>query len=252
MNPYETHGVNITKEEPKKWIGDCPFCGKEKHWAAFKDTLQYSCFVCGRTGNLYTFMKWLINVSVSQTQSVDYANLSSHRGLPETSLKRFRVCKSTLTDEWLLPTFVRKDEGKLSCVNIHRYINTSKGWKLFGTPTCKQHLYNTDSIKSDSKPLIITEGQWDCMALDLILRKVKERSKYELIAVPGANIFREEHVGFLAGREVILCYDNDEAGDRGMKRVIAEAEKMVETPLNLSYLQWDSSKATGFDIRDLL
>lgn len=251
MNPYETHGVNITKEEDNKWIGDCPFCGKEKHWAAFKDDFRYSCFVCGVKGNLYTFMKWLINVSIPQTQDVDYADLSQNRGLDESVLKRFRLCKSILSDEWLLPTYTRQ-QGKLSCVNIHRFVNTGKGWKLFGTPTCKQHLYNTDSIKSDSLPLIVVEGQWDCMALDFILRQVKERSNYELIAVPGANIFREDHAGLLSGREVILCYDNDEAGDKGMKRVIAEAEKLVDTPLNVSFLQWDVSKGKGYDIRDLL
>jgi DNA primase len=89
------------------------------------------------------------------------------------------------------------------------------------------------------------------MILDHVLRSENSRKDYELVAVPGANVFKPEQAKILSTRRIILIYDNDDAGAKGVKRVVKEAAELVDRPTSIQHLVWDETKGKGYDVRDL-
>lgn len=74
-------------------------------------------------------------------------------------------------------------------------------------------LYGVESIK-DAPSVIITEGELDSLVA---------RSAYlpAISSTGGALAFKEGWLDLLKGREVILIFDNDDAGAQGMVRVLS-------------------------------
>lgn len=263
-NPFEFHGVEILEEDDRKWKGTCFMCGKEAHWAGFKDTLQWKCVRCGEAGNLYTFLKNLHRISRQETNAAQYATLAEHRTLTVDAIKKFRLCKSALTDEWLIPTFARDKKNRNTIVNLHRYVETAKGIQLMGTPTLKQRLFNAHTVRSNDKPLLVVEGHWDCIATDLAISSSPGeedgtlRDKYELVAAPGANTFPANELTILSGREVTILFDNDQAGQDGVKNIVRKAAELQQPPTSIRQIVWaddnlwEDGCPKGHDIRDLL
>jgi hypothetical protein len=68
-----------------------------------------------------------------------------------------------------------------------------------------------------------------------------------VLGVPGADIFKEDWVKHFKGRRVFVCYDNDEAGDRGAAKV---GRLLTGVAKSLKYLCWPDGCADGYDIRD--
>lgn len=79
--------------------------------------------------------------------------------------------------------------------NIRRFVATEPA----------EILYNQDAVQSAS-PLYLCEGEID--TLTMIQRG------YAAIGIPGVNSFREDWFKSLAGKQVILCLDNDEAWEK--------------------------------------
>lgn len=76
----------------------------------------------------------------------------------------------------------------------------------------KVTLYGADKIK-DSKTILITEGEMDCL--------VAWSHKIPAVSgTGGALSFPEEWSKYFTNKEVIICFDNDEAGGEGMAKVI--------------------------------
>lgn len=72
----------------------------------------------------------------------------------------------------------------------------------------KMSLYGIDKI-GDAKTILITEGEMDCLvAISANITAVSSTG--------GSMSFHEEWAELLKDREVIICYDNDEAGGKGM------------------------------------
>lgn len=75
-----------------------------------------------------------------------------------------------------------------------------------------------------------------------------------VLAVPGAGIFQDRWSTLLAGRRVVLCYDKDDAGRAGARRVagLLGGLRSEESPSELLWVNWPGSGNIGFDVRDLL
>ena len=223
----------------RQLLVDCPSCGKEKHLYANNDTGQWDCKVCGLSGNKYTFLTLLADVSSTQTSVTERKQLAKTRGLKSATLKRFGVAKCLFQDGWYLPARNRKGTVR----NLYKYA----GKNIYSTTDCSPQLLGLDTLKP-KKQIILCEGHWDHIACDFALRTSKMTKEFHALGVPGANVFEEDWIRWFRGREVWMVYDNDQAGEDGMDRVSVMLKETVST---LHRIDWGDQPA-GFDFRDLL
>jgi DNA primase len=74
-------------------------------------------------------------------------------------------------------------------------------------------MYNSDTLQGLKKgdKVYITEGVFDATVL--------EQNGYHAVAILGVNNFKPEMTHQFKGLDVVLAFDNDEAGERATKEV---------------------------------
>lgn len=101
------------------------------------------------------------------------------------------------------------------------------GKKYQTLPGDKARLFNVDAIANDT--VILTEGEFDAMVLSEL--------GYHAVGVPGANTWQQEWTAmFKDTRRVFVCFDNDQAGQKGAERVqkeLGSKVRIVAMPENL-------------------
>lgn len=114
-----------------------------------------------------------------------------------------------------------------------------KGIQLKGSEAC---LYPQTMLEEKSPCIIITEGE--LKALLLLQKGVPAISN-----TAGASTWKSEWSGYFAGRDVIIAYDNDEAGKKGTSKV-AHHLKLVATTVKT--IKWPSEMDSieGADVGD--
>lgn len=221
LKPYQAHGCDIEYVEGRnEAIGDCPFCGREDKFYINVETGLWSCKVCGEGsskggGNVFTFIRKIHELSMDE--KCDYTPLLTNRKLlsPE-SLKRWGVCKSVTTGDWLVPGYGA--DGKLN--QLYRYINKV----LYPTPELSHHLHGVNLYDPAKPTVYFCEGVWDGIALWEILSKTKMvedkyvptsnedvslLNKINVLASPGANVFQESWLELFAGKNLTMFPDSD-------------------------------------------
>jgi DNA primase len=171
-------------------------------------------------------------------QCLDYLK-SNNRGLTDQTIKRFRLFSIKdykKTDEDLKKKFSLddlKDAGLLSDSNnllfykhklIIPFLKDGQIIFLQGRRVDDEQpkylhikrpvpLFNIDILKTLDKgqKVYICEGVFDAMIL--------EQNGYNAVAVLGVNNFKPEMTSLFKNLDVVLCFDNDEAGDRAMQEV---------------------------------
>lgn len=74
-------------------------------------------------------------------------------------------------------------------------------------------LFNTNNLRAGERSVVIVEGELDAMRL--------QSGGYLAVSTTGGSgTFKKEWAELLAGYEIYICYDNDEAGITGALRVI--------------------------------
>ena len=166
-------------------------------------------------------------------ESLDYLT-SDKRGLTEQTANDFLLCnirdyqdidkklKAKFSKDELQKAGVLSDKGSLIFYK-HKVIIPfmSEGRVVFlqgrrtdeGQPKYLHikrpvPLFNTDKLKELEKgdKVYIAEGVFDAMIL--------EQNGYNAVAILGVNNFKPEYTELFKGLEVVLCLDNDEAGER--------------------------------------
>lgn len=250
LRPFVFHGMQLPP--PTKCKGtvsiDCPFCDKAGHFFMNSDTGQWSCKRCTHSGNIYGFLDLLLNESIAATSPKEYEALAEDRKVTVTDLQAFKVCRSVLTGEWIIPTY----NANQALNNLYRWAvltgsSDSNGLpngneaKLMGTPTCKAGIFGSQFFDSKRHTkLDVVEGLWDTIAMYGIHNTVSERKgKYMLcrygadsclhktnvgvIGVPGSGTFQEDWLEYFPNRTVSLIFDNDhpKRDKNGNVRIIA-------------------------------
>lgn len=242
--PFITLGFEIEQHVGKEVLGDCVFCGGSKKLHINRDTGQWSCKGgdCGKEGNVYTFIRDWYNTKSEEKHSGNakrLAELANNRGLPVQALKKMGMVFLNEIDRWAIPVF----NAEHKVVNIRFYKPGSKTIALTGMPSNLGGLENWK--KDDNSDIYICEGEWDAAALTIILEKAGISAT--ILWVPGADVFKKEWVEHFEGRNVIFCYDNDPAGERGTQRA---ASKIYDIAKSLRYIKWPSDLPKKFDVRD--
>jgi len=234
MTPFEFHtGLEVTEKltgkGEKLYEMDCPFCQKESHFHFF-ETTQFGCKVCGTSGNVYDFIQAIYKQSLQ-----DLGDLHKQRSLPERALSGIRF--NRLNRTFILPTYKM---GKMN--NLYK---TGDNLRLMGTPTLTTTLYNWDEVSEQE--VWLCEGQWDRCAATAIIGTTNPVTP---IGIPGATSFKESWCGALRDKDVVLIFDNDEAGEKGLEKTVKIIEESATKPRSLKKVVWPAGLIKGFDLRD--
>ena len=241
VKPFHCLGVNVKQANDREWIGDCPFCDKEKHFSITVKTGQYQCFSCAEIGNAITFLTKYTDQIHKETAPAAWRALTSDRGLPSGVFKERRLGFDG--KQWLIPCFSEKGTVR----DVRRY----DGKRVMSTFGCKTQLFGADRIakmKGKKGIVWICEGEWDAFALDWALRE-SCRNWDVVVAVPGASIFKDEWSKLLTDKNVIACYDNDDPGDKGAEKAYKKLKKVSKS---IRFINWPNTRPKGYDLRDFI
>jgi 5S rRNA maturation endonuclease (ribonuclease M5) len=137
---------------------------------------------------------------------------------------------------------VRDLDGTL--LNVRRYkIGASSGEKMLNLPGHGQAQIFRPDILRDSAEVVITEGETDCILLNQI-------GIPAVTHTAGAATFRAAWARQFAGKTVFVCYDNDDAGRSGAKKV----ESMLATMASSVFIMDIGSvvPTKGADVTDYI
>lgn len=257
---FEFHGTEL-KKNGSQLCGDCPFCGKDGHFYVNSKTGQYSCKRCSEEGNLYTFLTKIHADAVSLCTRKDLEEIAGLRdGIPISVLKKHGICKSPM-GEILIP--YRKPDSD-NIVNLKKWVADKK--ISYNTPGCNGLFF----VRWETEgPVYICEGEWDALALLNLITLSDVTTPYSVVAVPGANTFKESWCSYFANREIYFLFDNDHdkenngkkfnPGKDGMTRAVSVILQTLKPDqkkkLSINIIDWTLHKnydslSDGYDVRD--
>lgn len=247
LKPFTTHGLDFTDMSGNDYQSTCPFCGKVRGFHVDPDTTKWVCSSgldkCGRSGNLTTFIRQYAEFCADNTTDGQYHALSKHRdGLSIKPFKYWKVGFNPLTQEWLVPNHEANGE-------THDVRRWRPKRKPMGTPGVKAGLWGRHQLHDPAKadwPVWICEGEWDGMAMWHWVRLCG--LKVIVVAVPGANIFKEDWLPEFAGRDVLMWYDRDATGDGYSWK---KAKLLLEAGVrSMRWHFWPEHYPEKYDVRD--
>lgn len=283
LRPFLFHGINLNwekavRDKEENASGDCPLCGRDDKFGVNLETGQYKCFKCSESGNATVFLRWLHEQSIAATN--EYNPLTVDRKLLNgAALIQWEVCKSTLTDDWLIPGYSL--DGKVC--QLYRYMKNGDRMATMPTPTIGHYLQGLGAWKPDNLIVFICEGWSDGVALHEVMAQCKQTddgwfptSNYEasmladanVVAAPTCSTFHESWCSLFSGKVVNLLFDNDHPGTNkqtgkptppgglaGMQRIARMLLTYKEPPESIQFLEWGKEGynlelKSGFDIRD--
>ena len=220
--------------------GTCPFCDKEEHFFCAPDSTLWDCKVCGKAGNLYTFLEQIGAMLAEHTAHSDLIALAKDRGLRLADMKAAGVCWDPRNEVWLFP--VRNTRGTIR--DLRRW---KPGTGCRSTPGCATGMFGAELLTSASQ-VWICEGEWDALAMRRVLREAKA-SGVVAVGVPGANTFKKAWHEQFMGKSVRVVFDADRAGKMGADRVVDALRGIAAECLKVD---WPDETPEGTDVRDLI
>lgn len=244
MKVYD--GVLLIKEKiegkqyGKEIVGICPYCKSDKHkFYVNVETGQFSCKrgSCGEKGNLTTLFKTFninetieyedtsYNVKKNSEKEVEVVFDSSSviditsdnlyaldymmsRGISLETLNNSDVKFAQNNGAFV---FITKANNKIKNV-LYR----TQDKKFFIERGGEQRLWGTDKLNFDNNTLYITEGHIDCLTL-------REMGIENVVSIPNGCASHEyiDKDWELLNKfsNIVLCYDNDAPGKKGMSEV---------------------------------
>lgn len=238
--PFETHGARLRPtSDTAEWVGDCPLCGKVGHFYAEPASERWNCKGCGQSGNVPVFFTRFVEIAFARTSKGQWNQLARERRIPLGILKRRRVAWTGR--EWIIPCCAKSGL-------VHDLRRFTKG-ALKSTAGVKVQLFGTEVLASASPEMRVwlCEGEWDAMAADWLIRQAGLRESDLAVAVPGAGTFKIGWLSHFIDRDIIVCYDADEAGQNGANKVY---DTLAEAAGSLRFVRWPDTSPKGWDLRD--
>ncbi|NIP40489.1 MAG: hypothetical protein GTN39_03135, partial [Candidatus Aenigmarchaeota archaeon] len=202
---FEQFGFKRNGENDTQHYGSCPFCRSSKErFYVNKESALWDCKVCGRSGNFSQFLEQISEQHQAAITGALISKLSRSRGIKPQTLKSWGVGWSGIYFTW-----AARGNMNSSPTDLRRY---QLGKKVLATSGSKLSLI-TSPRDTETKKVWIMEGDWDGMALWECLRSLKIQD--QVYASPGAGILPKRLFSLFDGKDVIVCYDNDDAGQRG-------------------------------------
>jgi len=245
----------------KQANGLCPFHeDKKSSFSVNLETGQWKCFSgCGE-GNSLTFadrMEIPRNETPDWIERPDKPVESKGQSMKDTILQYAKNLSSEKRDYW--------SKRMISSQTLDKYkIGWNKGYYIFPyldlkgnyigykaiSEDKKQYwqpagignpLFNSCDIekaKKEGKTIVIAEGEKDTLVL--------KQEGYLAVGVSGVNGFKEEYKEFFRDiKDIVVCFDNDEAGIQGARKVASILGHKARV------VQWGEEDPEKFDVNDL-
>jgi twinkle protein len=229
----------------------CPFCGDSKsHFYMDQDGGAFCCHKCQERGNLVTLKKHYGDYEerkamnrphakpqggvrqafedkappsitpdekkaieaherlLSDKDAVSY--ITATRGISIETVKAFKIGLQIDRDggRWL--TIPHYEKGKLINIKSRSLPPAKKDFRR--VKDCRSILFNSDAIEAHGDEVYIAEGELDALTL------IDQGMKNAVGITTGAGSFDPEWIDQLQPvKKIILCYDPDEAGQKGAR-----------------------------------
>lgn len=205
---------------------NCIFCNDEKnHLYINRQKELFHCAKCNEAGNLWKLKRHFGELEIYQPKTTEYKKprpelidiltkrldekalnfLTKERGLSLQIIKEFKLgAKEGYVS---IPYYKNKE-----LVGIKYRSITEKRYER--EKDCESTLFNIDNI-NHQQDLIITEGEFDCIAAYQIGLK-------NVISTPiGASGFNNNWIDWFDSTtgNIYIAYDNDNAGDKGAEKL---------------------------------
>jgi archaellum biogenesis ATPase FlaH len=230
-------------------VKTCPFCGnRDEKFYINKETGQFLCYKCDKTGNLYELKRSLGDLKSAEkfvAKVTDKPKIAKkkydilrrnillwHRNLLSSKKIRKRIKKKygynikTIKDfrlgvmkkygkYWISIPYYEGDPEKPTLVGL-KYRTVPPAPKKFRREEgLKSSLYNVQNLDYELDFVFLFEGEADCATAHSLLNIPNS-----LGVTVGAKGFKEEWIDTLDNFErVYLVYDNDIAGQKGAETI---------------------------------
>jgi ribosomal protein L37AE/L43A len=242
--PFEFHTGIEFEEHGDQYNGPCPFCEKEHKFYFNKQNL-WDCKSCGKSGNLTNFLREVYEMFDTTRQAAEIVH--EWRQIPPGYSSRLGLKYNSLNGSVIIPTTRNGLVHNLYKAFWGR-IKKKGEWvdklRVMVTPSTDHCIMNWPEHIEDT--VWIIEGHWDRIAVDAIIagRPITP------LGVPGAEVWNKAWTQLLSNKDIVFCYDNDEAGETGRERVIIkQIAKAPEKPKSVSYIRWQGEDP-GWDLND--
>ena len=247
----QSKGLEYRIQSGQAVVKTCPFCGDQKsHFYMDQDEGAFFCHKCRERGNLITLKKHYGDYEERKTLNRPHAKsqgvvrqafedkdapsitpdekkaieaherlltdqeamsyITETRGISIETVTAFKI--GLQIDQggggWL--TIPHYEKGKLINIKSRSLPPAKKDFRR--VKDCRSILFNGDAIEAHGNEIYITEGELDALTL------IDQGIKNAVGITAGAGSFDPSWIDHLqAVKKIILCYDPDEAGQKGAR-----------------------------------
>ena len=237
--PYE--------ETDKDFMTACLWCGSDKLSVSKDEGHVFQCWKCKQTGNGVSFMReWFSQLpDLTMPQAKQFCGMK--KGVSPSAL-RLEGIRCDGHYYWFP---VRNMKGDI--IALHKY-NPSDNI-TYSSPKPWSCSVLGMSALTGSEELWVAEGHWDYLVMRQLLSRLPDGP--DLLGTCGSS-FSTNYLHLLEDKNVVLLFDNDDAGRSGVQSVARRIKSSGHTIKTLQYLDWSqitipqfSEIPDKFDIRDL-
>ena len=237
--PYE--------ETDKDVMTACLWCGSDKLSVSKDEGHVFQCWKCKQTGNGVSFMReWFSQLpDLTMPQAKQFCGMK--KGVSPSAL-RLEGIRCDGHYYWFP---VRNMKGDI--IALHKY-NPSDNI-TYSSPKPWSCSVLGMSALTGSEELWVAEGHWDYLVMRQLLSRLPDGP--DLLGTCGSS-FSTNYLHLLEDKNVVLLFDNDDAGRSGVQSVARRIKSSGHTIKTLQYLDWSqitipqfSEIPNKFDLRDL-
>lgn len=249
---YKYQGVKLVSIKPKELQGYCPFCKSDKGAKLYinRTTGLYHCKLCNEKGNFFSFLAHRVKELADWTTAADFSAIEEYRGFDSSSNYAAGLAALGIVvehsetgdeDRWFCPAY--SHGGSLSNIYEFRLCEGETKERWASCANCDNQLLSATGPIDPSKPVYICEGVWDVPAF--FAWSARMGKSCNVLGVTGADTWNASWSELLQDCDVVLLYDNDDAGRRGMSRV---CELIAPYVRSLRFIEWPHDKEAGWDV----
>lgn len=189
----------------------CPDCGSSDGMTEYEGHTY--CFVCERWTPTKERERSSALKSLIPPADIEYRALRA-RGIREDTCRKYRYgCTRSADGSPLQIAGYYDDEGTLI---FQKTRDKDKNFRILGK---KQNRFYGQHLYHSGRKLVITEGEIDCLTVSQV-----QDNKYPVVSVPfgcqsADKIFRENLEWLLGFEEIIVMFDEDEAGQKAVRKL---------------------------------
>lgn len=241
--------IEVSYEETdKNYLTACLWCGSEDKLSVSKDEGHiFQCFRCKQTGNALSYMREWYTTLPELTMPSARKFCSMKKGIAPSVLRT----EGIRHDGHYFWFPVRNVKGDI--IALHKY-NPSDNITYSSPKPWNCSILGMSSL-SGKEEIWVAEGHMDYLVSRQLLSRRPDTP--DLLGTCGSG-FSGSFLYLLEDKDVVLLFDNDEAGRTGIQSVARRIKSSGHSVRSLHYLDWtkitvpDHSEIPDkFDLRDL-